>query len=80
MYTRFEFYTMDEQASVEGAGLLHKADFLRVNGKPEKWARDVERKALRKFEHSFVLRHMFDRKYQARPEVLPPSSYSHDAR
>lgn len=56
MWTQLDYRTMDEQATDEALELLAKAEYFRLNGKPEKWARDVERKALKKLERSFELR------------------------
>jgi len=67
------FRRMDDR-SAQIAKYLAKATIFRHQGKPEKWARDCEVKALRQMEYSYVLRHMLDS--YPRPAVLPPSTYS----
>lgn len=77
MYTQLNYMTLDQRATDKAQELLAKAAYFRLEGKPEQWSRDIERKALRKLEHSFVLRHMLDKRFP-RPSVLPPSSYDYD--
>ena len=55
----YEYRTMEAAATDQAQELLAKAEYFRLEGKPENWARDVERKALKKLERSFELRHLF---------------------
>jgi hypothetical protein len=72
------FETMEDRATKEALEIMAKADFMRKWVFPSKWIADTERKALKKFERSFELRHMFDRRFP-RPSVLPVGSYGYDA-
>jgi len=79
MWTQLSYRSMDEQATDEAQELLAKAEYFRLEGKPEKWARDIERKALKKLERSFELREgLLAFLAFPLPDILPPSSYSYD--
>jgi hypothetical protein len=75
MYIQLRYLTVEQQATERGLAKLSQASLMRHEGKPEKWARDVERKALRAFEHSLWLR-TWGQGLPERPSFLPPSSYS----
>ena len=59
MVWQMRYLTMDQIATDQAQELLAKAQYFRIEGKPEKWSRDIERKALKKLERSFELRHLF---------------------
>lgn len=70
----YQYRTMDEDATEKARELLWKSGFMREKQFPAEWIYNVEKKALRQLERSFVLRHMFDTRYP-RPSVLPAGAY-----
>lgn len=76
MYTQLNYKPMHD-VSDKIAKHLAKATIFRHQGKPEQWAQDCERKALKWMEWSYSLRHVFDDRTE-RPQFLPPSAYAYD--
>lgn len=77
-YDTWRYVQMHEHYTLSGQALFQKAALYRRQGKPLPWARDIERKGLRHFEKSFMLRHYVDLEdYLPRPAVFPaPPGYS----
>lgn len=58
--SKYKFLQFHEQHTERAIWLLNKASAFRWESKPEEWARNLERKALKAFERSWVRRHLWE--------------------